>query len=548
MLIEKYRRKNKARIGDVASTLVYHEKFVKEGEAPKESDTPATALMAAAHYGHDVLVRALYNAHPESVKLKSASASAKQGGAAGGADDDDALLLATRQGHLQVVRAAVAWPLARTRLEDAQALAQKFMEEARAAGNEDGVQLYDKIRRELQKPSLVRRKTDELRALTASDKERRVVAADTPMAQLRERIATVDLKSLAWIREQMFDGQIVPPRPNEDEIHQRRTPLGPLILEHGVVVQHGPFNSVWLRVGCVRRVHWNVLWNYLKLYVTVALEEERKKKRSGAVYCAISVRSMQAVDFAWLADQGFRFHHYRPPGHGMTPLAEDADGAGAAAVSEADLMTAELVYYCWPASTPDMVPTYATSIEGVSGLVFSLDETKLLMVWERGAWNTPGGAVNAGESKIDALERELYEEVALRVDRTWEGMRFLGGWQQQCARDNLINDNFSVFAVRCESEYVKPDGVEITEAHWLPWRSILQAWRDMGRPTSAKRVKMPEIHTLVGRNLGADKETVALLTLQWLDTFEQQRGFCVKLKTDVQGPKRVTKATFTAAI
>ena len=34
---------------------------------------------------------------------------------------------------------------------------------------------------------------------------------------------------------------------------------------------------------------------------------------------------MQAIDFQWLAMQGFKFHHYRAPGHGDTPLPpEDA--------------------------------------------------------------------------------------------------------------------------------------------------------------------------------------------------------------------------------
>ena len=34
-------------------------------------------------------------------------------------------------------------------------------------------------------------------------------------------------------------------------------------------------------------------------------------------------------------------------------------------------------YYAWPGTTHDMVPTYATSIEGVTGLIFSRDESDL---------------------------------------------------------------------------------------------------------------------------------------------------------------------------
>jgi hypothetical protein len=164
----------------------------------------------------------------------------------------------------------------------------------------------------------------------------------------------------------------------------------------------------------------------------------------------------------------------------------------------------------------------------------------------------------AGESKIDALERELFEEVACKVDRSWDGMRYLGGWQQQCARDHRINDNFSVFALRCATEEIQVDGIEIQHAYWVPWREILQAWRQKGRPKT-KKVAMPEIHlvaesalgaTIATRDFGADKQLVSLNTLQWLDTYELQLGFQVTLKTEMKGPagakKQVTEAKWTA--
>jgi ADP-ribose pyrophosphatase YjhB (NUDIX family) len=70
-----------------------------------------------------------------------------------------------------------------------------------------------------------------------------------------------------------------------------------------------------------------------------------------------------------------------------------------------------------------MVPNYATAIEGATGLCFSPDGARILLVWERGSWSTPGGAVNAGESKIDALARELYEEVGVEVCAVWLTLR-----------------------------------------------------------------------------------------------------------------------------
>ena len=124
--------------------------------------------------------------------------------------------------------------------------------------------------------------------------------------------------------------------------------------------------------------------------------KSKEVKFPAAIYVAVSEPSMQAIDFTWLTAQGFVFHHYRAPGHG-----DDAEGGGAS----------EFVYYCWPTGTgsaDDMVPVYATSIEGVSGVLLSgATEEKVLLVWERGSWSTPAGAVNAGESKVDAIAREV---------------------------------------------------------------------------------------------------------------------------------------------
>ena len=551
-----------------------------------------TALMAAAYYGHDAVVRALYTANPQSVSATPDDPSRTFSAAQGSGSDvrmpdvapvhKDALLLATEQGHLQVVRAVVGWKEARGQISVAEDIASRRIVAYREAGNEAGMKLFEKISKLLEKSKFIRQGSMRAESVV---KKAAPPPEETPMAALRVRIANEDLKRLEWDKKGAFDGQLAPHRPNEAEIEALRTPVGPLIVEHGVVVQFGPYNSVWLRVGCVRRVNWIVLWNHLKLYIDVALEEEVKKnENAGAVYLAISVRSMQAVDFTWLAEHGFRFHHYRPPGHGMTPMAtEEADASGDATGADLALHTAELVYYCWPSkkvqdkvpsfstSTPSLhacahhgalpspqVPSYSTSIEGVSGLVFSRDGSKLLMVWERGAWSTPGGAVNEGESKIDALERELFEEVKCKVDRSWDGMRYLGGWQQQCARDHRNNDNFSVFALRCATEEIQADGYEIHLAYWVPWREILHAWRQKGRPKT-KKVTMPEIQPvaesslgamIATRDFGAEKQLVSLNTLQWLDTYELQRGFQVTLKTEMKGPagakKQVTEAKWTA--
>ena len=147
------------------------------------------------------------------------------------------------------------------------------------------------------------------------------------------------------------------------------------------------------------------VWQALREFVIFFLHQERRKLQEradeiaagttdkkyvpAAVYVIVSLRAMQAIDFGWLVNKGFAFHHYRAPGHGCTPLPEPSTDSNAEG-------TAEFVYYCWPgAPEEDMVPHYATAIEGATGLCFSPDGTEVLLVWARGAWSTPGGAVSA---------------------------------------------------------------------------------------------------------------------------------------------------------
>ena len=164
------------------------------------------------------------------------------------------------------------------------------------------------------------------------------------------------------------------------------------------------------------------MWQALREFVIFFLHQQRRKLQEradeiaagitdkkyvpAAVYVIVSLRAMQAIDFGWLVNKGFAFHHYRAPGHGCTPLPEPSTDSNAEG-------TAEFVYYCWPGApeedmvphdampiegatltltltgtatlTRPQVPHYATAIEGATGLCFSPDGTGVLLVWERGA-------------------------------------------------------------------------------------------------------------------------------------------------------------------
>ena len=113
----------------------------------------------------------------------------------------------------------------------------------------------------------------------------------------------------------------------------------------------------------------------------------------------------------------------------------------------------QLVYYKWMGEqySHDRVPSYATSIEGVAAVVLSPDEQRILLIWEYGHWKLVQGAVDPGESKLFTVGREMREEVGIEVDHSFTA-KYLGGWQKSKARDYLINDNLSCFAMRAKAE------------------------------------------------------------------------------------------------
>ena len=46
----------------------------------------------------------------------------------------------------------------------------------------------------------------------------------------------------------------MPPRPSKLELVALKTATGDLAVINGIVIQRGPFKSIWLRAGCVDKV------------------------------------------------------------------------------------------------------------------------------------------------------------------------------------------------------------------------------------------------------------------------------------------------------
>ncbi|SNW62489.1 NUDIX hydrolase [Orpheovirus IHUMI-LCC2] len=139
----------------------------------------------------------------------------------------------------------------------------------------------------------------------------------------------------------------------------------------------------------------------------------------------------------------------------------------------------EYVYYRWiqDENNPveDSVPSFATSIEGVSVFVFSPCKTKLLLVHEYGKYKAITGALKYGENETDAVIREVKEESGLDVDE--ESMKWIGCWRASKARFGMINDNHHAFLASCKDmSSLKADGFEIKETNnfkWFPISDVL---------------------------------------------------------------------------
>lgn len=294
-------------------------------------------------------------------------------------------------------------------------------------------------------------------------------------------------------------GPFAPVRPTAETLAAGKTQDGPVLRVGPIVLQRAQFNALWVRIGVAGLP---VAPAGLLRHVIDAAIKAQSSPSKAAVYVAISdscLESSEPVDLSYLRERGFFFHHYRP------------------ASSSAEY--GESVHVC---DIAKMVPSYATSIEGATGVVFSPDEKQVLCVWERGGWNTPGGAVDEGEDKWTALSRECHEEVGIKLDAAFAPV-YLGGWQKGRARDGRINDNFSVFAVRAASSDFKIDNKEIAEAMWLPWKALLDEWVEAGKPKTDRFV--PLKHASLPQNRGV----VSKKMLQWLDMYHNGKGMTCKL-------------------
>eukprot|EP01129_Flabellula_baltica_P003919 TRINITY_DN13660_c0_g1_i1.p1 TRINITY_DN13660_c0_g1~~TRINITY_DN13660_c0_g1_i1.p1 ORF type:complete len:309 (+),score=46.25 TRINITY_DN13660_c0_g1_i1:63-989(+) len=203
------------------------------------------------------------------------------------------------------------------------------------------------------------------------------------------------------------------------------------------VLQTGPYRSLWIRLT----EHQDEL-DPLDTLIENCIDTITSH---GGIYIGIQESILWPEMTLFLKEKGFKFYTYHEE-------------------------TTEFFYYLWVSHdlVDDLVPVYATSIEGAMGVCLSPDETEVLLVHEYGCWKGPGGAVDHRESAIEGVIREVKEETNLTVD-TSISEKLVLVWNFPQARDKLKNDNFYIFALRVLSkDELQLDGNELSRSKWIP--------------------------------------------------------------------------------
>jgi len=279
----------------------------------------------------------------------------------------------------------------------------------------------------------------------------------------------------------------------------------------GISWQRGAYGSWWLRLGgSVARGLPTVP------QLNAALDEaiERGKVSKVAVYVGVHELDAEPGVTALLRARGFKYHHFAP---NEPQPKTDAGGSGYG--------VGEHIYYRWLGNPAhDMVPSYATSIEGVGALVLSPDEKKVLLIWEYGNWKPVSGAVDEGESILFTLAREASEEVDVKLDHSFAPVS-VGGWQCARARDARINDNFHAFVVRAVNEELTLDDCEVSSARWFDTATLLDVYKAAGRPSPFDKRTVPAPPALADAlQLPDTQRKLGTNALQWLHLYTQGRG------------------------
>lgn len=258
-----------------------------------------------------------------------------------------------------------------------------------------------------------------------------------------------------------------------------------------VVIQPSVFNAWWLRIldpstktqssstaPPAAAAGNKTMLTFLDLELLKKKITELEAMQAGAVYVAVPevvlATAVGAALLQYLIGSRYQFHH-QVPKHLARPSLTSTSTSSSSSSSPSQ----ELCWYKWCRGngTHDLVPSYATAIEGAGLLFLSPNESQVLLVFERATrrhWGRVGGAVDHGEGMLTAALREAKEEVGIEHDPSFTP-RLAMYYHQACSRDGFVNDNFCLFVVKAKSLEVTPDQVELAEVKWFDIAQCLDA-------------------------------------------------------------------------
>ena len=366
-----------------------------------------------------------------------------------------------------------------------------------------------------------------------------------------------------------FGGQFTVPRPAP--WFAAKTATGGVEYADGISWQRGAFKSWWLRLGVSPTGEVPsaaTVGAALDAVLALGKETADNVHKGTAVYVAVPELSTSTEALRTLYARGFRYHHY----HAATSVEQPA----------------EHVYYTWAGDPKDdLVPSYATSAEGVAAYLLSPDESRVLLVWEYGKWKPVSGHVDRSELSVRAAERELWEEVraprstrclhsaqgstqclhsaqgstrclhsaqgstqcphsalwcsctrlivgcglcALQVGATVDqsfSPVMVGGFISSKSKDYAVNNNFHGYILRAANEEVRPDAAEVSEARWFDRTELREAWEAAGRPLGTKGIELPAASGLPEKQRKVMADVAVALS-----KFETGRGLVCTISGD----------------
>jgi len=104
--------------------------------------------------------------------------------------------------------------------------------------------------------------------------------------------------------------------------------------------------------------------------------------------------------------------------------------------------------------------------QGVKAIIYYKDQILLIKnTYGDQKWNVPGGGIKRNESLVDAIKREVYEEVGIKL----YSVKKAGSFNNI---DEYKHDTITVFMATVFNNIISIDNAEIKEAKWFKLSKI----------------------------------------------------------------------------